>query len=395
VGLFKKIGRGIKKAFKKIGKGIKKVFKAIGGAGILGQIGLMFILPGLGGLLGGATNSLLSGSMGALGKGVGHIMATAGKFASTAKNMFSTVTEGITSFFKKVGGTMLKKAGIPLKGVPDGTLADAFKDWKDGVLKNASQTFDPWKMSNVDYAKSLIPKEAALTPEGAERAKADLKPEEAGKMEVVEGGNPSTMTRTDQNNFQAQVEQRQIQEPESLMSKPEPKGKVSMAGDTPEIPKVSDAPLESYDPLKLTLNEPTYKPNLDKIIPEVSQSIHDEYSSGFSVQDYLGDAWDQTKQRAVETFSPENVAETVIDTTIKAPLQQAFAGSGPKPPSQNLGAAYVPMQQAEQATQRQGMNYGAMPSNVIDFSLALEPGASNTYLNTFAALKPTGVLRNA
>ncbi len=47
----KKAFKGFKKVFKKIGKGIKKAFNKIGKwtgkLGILGQIGLSLILPGI------------------------------------------------------------------------------------------------------------------------------------------------------------------------------------------------------------------------------------------------------------------------------------------------------------------------------------------------------------
>jgi phage-related protein len=55
MGFLKKIGKGLRKAFKKIGQGIKKAFKKfgkfMGKIGILGQLAMMFILPGIGGAL--------------------------------------------------------------------------------------------------------------------------------------------------------------------------------------------------------------------------------------------------------------------------------------------------------------------------------------------------------
>ena len=52
MGFFSKIWKGVKKTFKKIGRGIKKAFKSfgkfMGKIGIVGQIAMMFILPGIG-----------------------------------------------------------------------------------------------------------------------------------------------------------------------------------------------------------------------------------------------------------------------------------------------------------------------------------------------------------
>ena len=56
MGFFSKIWKGLKKGVKKIGKGIKSAFKKFGKfmnkIGILGQIAMMFILPGIGQALG-------------------------------------------------------------------------------------------------------------------------------------------------------------------------------------------------------------------------------------------------------------------------------------------------------------------------------------------------------
>ena len=55
MGFFSKIGKGIKSAFKSIGAGIKSAFKRFGKfmnkIGVLGQVAMMFILPGVGSML--------------------------------------------------------------------------------------------------------------------------------------------------------------------------------------------------------------------------------------------------------------------------------------------------------------------------------------------------------
>ena len=49
MGIFSKIWKGIKKTVKKVARGIKKVVKKVGKTfgklGIVGQIGLMFLMP--------------------------------------------------------------------------------------------------------------------------------------------------------------------------------------------------------------------------------------------------------------------------------------------------------------------------------------------------------------
>tara|TARA_A100001015_G_C14884071_1_gene669622 strand:+ start:881 stop:1156 length:276 start_codon:yes stop_codon:yes gene_type:complete len=83
MGFFKKVFKGIKKVFKKIGKGIKSAVKGIGKfmdkIGIVGQIGLMFIMPGIGELLAQGFNGAAGWMAGYQGVGQTAINA-AGKF---------------------------------------------------------------------------------------------------------------------------------------------------------------------------------------------------------------------------------------------------------------------------------------------------------------------------
>ena len=101
MGFLSKVWKGIKKTVKKIGKGIKKVFgkvmKGIGKLGIVGQIGMMFLMPY---------------AMGALGS----LFGTAGKLASWSTKLlgpnanFLQKALGKTLEMINVGGTWVKNA---------------------------------------------------------------------------------------------------------------------------------------------------------------------------------------------------------------------------------------------------------------------------------------------
>ena len=87
MGLFKKVFKGIGKVFKKIGKGVKKVFKKfgkfMGKIGIVGQIAMMFVLPGIG--------AALMKGFGAMWTGVvGQTAAQATAAASAATTVAGT-----------------------------------------------------------------------------------------------------------------------------------------------------------------------------------------------------------------------------------------------------------------------------------------------------------------
>jgi hypothetical protein len=124
--IFKSIRKGFKKVFKKIGGAIKKQFKRIGKfinkAGILGQLAMMFILPGVGGALMKGLGSLV----GATAAGTTTAAATsaaaasAGTAASTAVGtgtataaQTATIKAGelaAKSLAKQVGKGILKKS---------------------------------------------------------------------------------------------------------------------------------------------------------------------------------------------------------------------------------------------------------------------------------------------
>jgi hypothetical protein len=93
MGFFKKIFKGIGKVFKKIGKGIKSAFKKfgkfMGEAGILGQVAMMFILPGVGQLLGKAWSAIAGqtatqATASAAGQAAASAAAEAGSSAAQA-----------------------------------------------------------------------------------------------------------------------------------------------------------------------------------------------------------------------------------------------------------------------------------------------------------------------
>ena len=173
MGFFKKIFRGVKKVFKKIGKGIKKVAMKVGKfmdkIGIVGQIALMFIPLGpiLGGLLkgvGGIAAKALT-AMGPIGaqilKGAQFVIGKAGKFVTTAKNAFGTVTEGVSKFVSEFTKTGLKKIGFnPIKfGFKPGggldtwinsgsnSFGEAWGKVTTNITENAGKILDPFKSS--------------------------------------------------------------------------------------------------------------------------------------------------------------------------------------------------------------------------------------------------------
>lgn len=167
MGFFSKLWKGAKNVFKKIGKGIKKAIKSVGKfvgkLGLVGQIGLMFVLPGIGGMLGsmiGKGVTALAGSSNALLAGVGKVLTTAGKFAHTAGNAFKTVTDGITSFVSNIGKGMINKGANLIgkeaifKGGPM-NVTEGFQTWMKGVADDAANITSPFKASAAEVTSQV------------------------------------------------------------------------------------------------------------------------------------------------------------------------------------------------------------------------------------------------
>jgi len=114
MGFFKKIFKGVKKVVKKIGRGIKKVVKKVGKAfgklGVVGQIGLMFLMPyamqGLGTFwkgFGGFANKLAT-SQGVGSQLFGKALSAVHTAGSMVGRVYTGVTDTINSAFDIVTG---------------------------------------------------------------------------------------------------------------------------------------------------------------------------------------------------------------------------------------------------------------------------------------------------
>lgn len=119
MGFFKKIFKGVKKVFKKIGKGIKSAFKKVGKfmnkIGIIGQIGMMFILPGIGGALAKGFSSIAGAMAGYTGIG-SSIISGAGKFLQAAYSrvggLYNSITKGVTDVIGKTATNIASSLGV-------------------------------------------------------------------------------------------------------------------------------------------------------------------------------------------------------------------------------------------------------------------------------------------
>tara|TARA_R100000808_G_scaffold15410_1_gene35673 strand:- start:2628 stop:3773 length:1146 start_codon:yes stop_codon:yes gene_type:complete len=163
MGFFSKVWKGVKKTFKKIGKGIKKGFqkfgKFMGKIGVLGQIAMSFILPGIGSLmlkgLGsmmglGSQISSLGGLFANMAGSSNAFIQMAGKGLKFGYKALGDVTRPFTSVIDAVtnlGKTTVNKVGnifgfTPFKSAPL-TYGDAFSSISDDFTNMYSK--DRWQ----------------------------------------------------------------------------------------------------------------------------------------------------------------------------------------------------------------------------------------------------------
>jgi hypothetical protein len=151
--VWKKIGKTVKSVFKKFGKFMNKI-------GIVGQIAMSFILPGIGNALmagfGSATAALAGGALGSIGKAAGWVLGKAGTFVKTIATGFKTVSGAVTDFI----GTTAKYVGgkLGIGTLPNQTLSQAFGSegfagrLTDSFSKLGEQASNFWNSTTADFA---------------------------------------------------------------------------------------------------------------------------------------------------------------------------------------------------------------------------------------------------
>ena len=146
MGFLSKLFSPMKKVWSKIGKGIKKVFMKIGKfmnkIGVVGQIALGLILPGIGSALGAWAGTASSTVFGAAAKGFVNAAINIG---TKVGSVFKTVTQGVTKVIGQTVGTVLNKipgAGNLIKDLSMGKIdITQMKNFtgKGGVFETAGK----------------------------------------------------------------------------------------------------------------------------------------------------------------------------------------------------------------------------------------------------------------
>ncbi len=176
--VIKKIAKatGIDKAVRWVGGKIKKAFKSfgkfMGKIGVVGQIAMMFILPGIGGALMKGLSAFSQAAIGAsnfIVQGVGHLAKFAHTAISTVGNVFSNVTKGVMDTLGNFGKTLGKKMGFDTGGAQNffGSGDSAFS--RSFTNKDVSR-FQNLTLGEDAYQKKLLSGMEKINAEAALKA---------------------------------------------------------------------------------------------------------------------------------------------------------------------------------------------------------------------------------
>ena len=203
--VWKKVKKGFKSIFKGIGKGIKKLFKGFGKfmnkIGIVGQIAMSFILPGIGAALSKTAGAAFKGITGALAKGgkiaqaAGKMIEASGNFAKMGHSAFRTVTEGVSSFVTEMGGAALSNLPGAKTLFPDITkksFKTAWSNVESKFLENTGKVMDNFNnlignnvVNPTSVEAAALAKAQAVTGEGlTPSATAEVKPFDKSAFDI-------------------------------------------------------------------------------------------------------------------------------------------------------------------------------------------------------------------
>jgi hypothetical protein len=139
MGFLSKAWKGLKKGVKKVARGIKKVVKKVGAAigklGIVGQIGMMFLMPYAMGALGGmfgATGTLSSWSTTLLGhsniasQALGHTLNLINTAGTAVGNVYNSVSSTISGALDKTGNFLKGRGFVATPTIDPSMAASAF-----------------------------------------------------------------------------------------------------------------------------------------------------------------------------------------------------------------------------------------------------------------------------
>ena len=341
----KKVGKAIKKAVKKISKvtGVDKLIRTVGGAvkgavegfgkfmgkiGIIGQLAMMFILPGVGGLLMGAMPSVgawgagmvaagqaAGGVMGALQAGVGHIAAYTASAVTTVGNTFANITKGVTDTLGNFAQTLGKKMGFNTGGASNffGS-GGADSAWNRSFGKSSrfqNLTMDYKQAGKLAKAAGEIAEEATIN--------GVTLPEVLGKPPLTqEAIKTEALAQVAQDDLMAEWAAEKVIEDAAT-------GSIAL----PEtVMPAEGLPMKQalFDPVEIKLPEIQKPSLLEKVKALPSEMMEEIKKLPDKAIDYAKEAPERIVKEAIET--PERAAKQYVSTRVQEEALKGAHGEG-------------------------------------------------------------------
>lgn len=351
----KKIVKSIKKAFKKVAKatGLDKAVRKVGGwvkgavksfgkfmgkIGVVGQIAMMFILPGIGSALMSGFSAMAGwgagmvsagaatgGVMGALQAGVGHMAQFVGQAVTTAGNVFSNVTKGITDTLGNFADTLGSKMGFNTGGAENFfSSGGADSAWNRSFGESSrfqNLTMDPTKAGKLAETAGQIAEEATvngvtlpeagvadpLTGQTTPITQAQIKQEALGQLAQDE-----LVADMAAEKALEEAAMRNITDP-SLLA--DPSATVSLPTDA-AMTSAQFSPVPAVDPITGAPVNTAFSPVPQPVDPLATVSAP-EPSFLEKVTDFGKGVYEKGKQKVLE--APERMIESTIDAAVGGP----------------------------------------------------------------------------
>ncbi len=303
MGLLSKVWKGIKKVGKKIAKGVKKTFKKIGKAigklGVVGQIGMMFLMP----YAMGALSSFAGSALGTVGQWSANLLSKSGIGAKALGHTLNVIHKAGT-FAGKVYTTLTDTIGNALDRTTNFAKGKGFtlSEGKTSIFATGNE-------------RSVFSTEGYQLPEAANVA---------GKgVNLTESVSKDLTKQIDDKitgDLTSQVNARVEADLQNIINKP----LVAPEATLPESilsPKNVDL---TYDPSKIDMSEFTssMKESLATNIPSVSELAEPPVSFMDSVKNIPGTIVDKVKSapsdfvEGIKSYDPSKAATQTVDSII-------------------------------------------------------------------------------
>tara|TARA_Y100000361_G_scaffold10936_1_gene8747 strand:+ start:1097 stop:2404 length:1308 start_codon:yes stop_codon:yes gene_type:complete len=369
MGFFKKLFKGVKKVFKRIGKRIKKIVKGIGKfmnkIGIVGQIALSFLLPGIGSAIGAMAGSMMAstatGVIGAAVRGAGTVLNAAVNIGSKVGGVVKSVSQGVSKVVGNIAGAALNKipgmskvvqnitsklgmkggAGIDISGK---TFQGAWQSAQSAITDVASAGRDLFSMDTLRSPNKFIKPETLDKLDAAKNTVSEVPTTDDILQDVQQGPQPSKdlVTEFEQG---PQLDAGKIDPNKPIYETGQftdtPDYQYAMEGATPvdtvatdslRKPQISitdetqgalyrveetapksllESPAIEMEPIKIEVVPPTPTVTTD-FKPEISLGQVEKQPSLF--QRGISTAKDKIKQKVSSSLSSENVLKAVKET---------------------------------------------------------------------------------